>query len=47
MRKKGGEPLIGEKKGEDKVEYTEPNQEWVDSYKKIYNSRRRKKINAV
>jgi MFS family permease len=33
MRKKGGEPLIGEKKGEDKVEYTEPNQEWVDSYK--------------
>ena len=33
MKRKGGEPLIGEKKDEDKVEYTEPNQEWVDSYK--------------
>ena len=32
MSKKGGEPLIGEKK-EDKVEYVEPNQDYVDSYK--------------
>ena len=32
MSKKGGEPLIGEKK-EDKVEYREPNEEWVDNYK--------------
>ena len=26
-----GEPLIGEKK--DEVEYREPNEEWVDTYK--------------
>lgn len=31
MKNKGGEPLIGDKK--DEVEYTEPNQEWVDDFK--------------
>ena len=33
MRNKGSEPLIGEKKDKDEVEYTEPNQEWVDNFK--------------
>ena len=31
FKDKKGEPLVGDK--EDKVEYTEPNQEWVDNFK--------------